>query len=79
MQVVLSIHKGKLLPSWLLQKLNTDSPKNKLYLAFRELGRVIRTVFLLEFVSNTDAQRSTSGHDKDRGLSGLLAVDNFWR
>jgi TnpA family transposase len=48
MQVVLSIHTGKLLPSWLLQKLNTDSPKNKLYLAFRELGRVIRTMFLLE-------------------------------
>jgi len=57
MQVILSIHKGKLLPSWLLQKLNTDSPKNKLYLAFRELGRVIRTMFLLEFVSNTQLRR----------------------
>ncbi|MCC6607984.1 MAG: Tn3 family transposase [Anaerolineae bacterium] len=57
MQVVLSIHIGKLLPSWLLQKLNTDSPKNKLYLAFRELGRVIRTMFLLEFVSDTQLRR----------------------
>jgi TnpA family transposase len=57
MQVVLSIHTGKLLPSWLLQKLNTDSPKNKLYLAFRELGRVIRTMFLLEFVSDTQLRR----------------------
>jgi TnpA family transposase len=46
-----------LLPSWLLQKLNTDSPKNKLYLAFRELGRVIRTMFLLKFVSNTQLRR----------------------
>jgi TnpA family transposase len=57
MQVVLSIHKGKLLPSWLLQKLNTDSPKNKLYLALRELGRVIRTLFLLEYVSNNQLRR----------------------
>ena len=52
MQVVLSIHKGKVLPSWLLQKLVSDNPKNKLYLALRELGCVIRTLFLLEFASN---------------------------
>lgn len=52
MQVVLSIHKGKVLPSWLLQKLVSDNPKNKLYLALRELGCVIRTIFLLEYASN---------------------------
>ena len=57
MQVILSIHNGKLLPSWLLQKLNSHSPKNQLYLAFRELGRVIRTMFLLEYVSNTELRR----------------------
>jgi TnpA family transposase len=57
MQVVLSIHKGKVLPSWLLQKLTTNSPKNKLYRAFRELGVVIRTMFLLEFVSNSPLRR----------------------
>ena len=52
MQVVLSIHKGKVLPSWLLQKLVSDNPKNKLYLALREIGCVIRTLFLLEYASN---------------------------
>ncbi len=57
MQVILSIHKGKLLLSWLLQKLNTYNPKNKLYLAFRELGRVARTMFLLEFVSDPKTRR----------------------
>ena len=51
MQVVLSIHKGKLLPSTLLRKLNNDSKRNKLYKAFRELGRVPRTVFLLRYIS----------------------------
>lgn len=57
MQVVLAIHKGKVLPSWLLQKLTTHSPKNRLYLAFRELGCVIRTMFLLEYVSDTPLRR----------------------
>lgn len=52
MQVALSIQDGKVLPSWLLQKLNTDNPKNKLYLALREVGRVRRTLFLLDYVSN---------------------------
>lgn len=57
MQVVLSIHKGKVLPSWLLQKLTTNSLKNRLYLAFRELGRVVRALFLLEYASNTPLRR----------------------
>ena len=51
MQVILSIHKGMVLPSWLLQKLTTNSPKNTLYHAFAELGRVIRTIFILKYVS----------------------------
>jgi hypothetical protein len=51
-QVVLSIHKGKVFPSWLIQKLVSNNPKNKRYLALRELGCVIRTLFLLEFASN---------------------------
>ena len=57
MQVCLSIHKGQVLPSWLLQKLRTDSPKNKLFQAFRELGRVVRALFLLEFASNPILRR----------------------
>jgi len=37
-------------PMWtkpFLRRLATYSRKNKLYFAFRELGRVVRTVFLL--------------------------------
>ena len=52
MQVVLSIQAGKVLPSMLLQKLGVYARKNKLYKAFRELGRVIRTIYLLEYISN---------------------------
>ena len=52
MQVVLSIKHGKISSALLLRKLGTYSRKNRLYLAFQELGRVIRTLFLLEYLSN---------------------------
>jgi TnpA family transposase len=52
MRVVLSVKAGKLLPSTLLQKLGSYSRKNRLYQAFRELGYVVRTVFLLEYISD---------------------------
>jgi TnpA family transposase len=57
MRVVLSIQAGKLLPSTLLLKLGSYSQKNRLYQAFRELGRVVRTVFLLEYISDTGLRR----------------------
>lgn len=52
MQVVLSIQAGKVLPSMLLQKLGVYSRKNHLYQAFSEVGRVERTIFLLEYMAD---------------------------
>jgi len=52
MQVVLSIQAGKILPSMLLQRLGVYSRKNNLYKAFSEVGRVERTIFLLEYMSD---------------------------
>ncbi|WP_273908616.1 Tn3 family transposase [Enterobacter bugandensis] len=54
MQVVLSVQAGKVLPSMLLRKLNSNNRRNKLYRALRELGRVIRTLFLLRYLSEAD-------------------------
>src|SRR5205807_9897244 len=51
-QVVLSVRVGKLQPSILLRKLGRESRKNRLYQAFRELGRVVRTIFLLRYISD---------------------------
>jgi len=61
MQVVLSIQAGKVTPSMLLQKLGVYSRKNKLYLAFRELGRVVRTLFLLEYISSKPMRMEIRG------------------
>lgn len=52
LQVVLSIRHGKISSSFLLMKLTNYSRKNRLYQALKELGQVIRTQFLLEYISN---------------------------
>lgn len=51
LQVVLSIKAGKISSALLLRKLGNYSRKNRLYQAFRELGRVVRTVFLLDYLA----------------------------
>ncbi len=58
MQVILSIQAGKILPSTLLRKLGSHSRQNKLNKAFRELGRVERTLFLLRYTSEADFRQS---------------------
>jgi len=57
MRVALSISMGKIRSSTILRKLSTYSRKNKLYLAFRELGRVERTIFLLKYLSSPEFRR----------------------
>jgi TnpA family transposase len=57
LQVAQSIQAGRISPSTILRKLGTASRKNKLYYAFRELGRVVRTAFLLDYMSNQELRR----------------------
>ncbi len=54
----MSIKLGKITPSMILRRLGTFSRKNKLYFAFRELGRVIRTMFLLNYINDVELRRS---------------------
>ncbi|MCW2488850.1 transposase [Candidatus Symbiopectobacterium sp. NZEC127] len=61
LQVAQSVKAGYIAPSTILRKLGTASRKNKLYFAFRELGRVIRTLFLLEYVSSEELRRMIQG------------------
>lgn len=57
MQIIVSIRVGRILPSTLLRKLGTYSRQNRLYQAFRELGRVVRTVFLLRYLASETLRR----------------------
>ena len=58
LRVALSIKAGRLLPSTILRRLGTYSRKNRLYFAFRELGRAIRTRFLLRYIGSLDLRRA---------------------
>ncbi len=56
LRVALSIKEGLLTPSTILRRLGTYSRKNRLYHAFYELGRAVRTGFLLQYVVDPDLQ-----------------------
>ena len=58
LRVALSIKAGKIAPSTILRRLGTASLKNKLYFAFRELGRVVRTTFLLDYIGSVQLRRT---------------------
>jgi TnpA family transposase len=57
LRIALSIKAGKITPSTILRRLGTKSRKNKLYFAFRELGRVIRTIFLLKYIGDVEIRK----------------------
>ena len=56
-RVVLSISTGKISSAVLLRKLGNYSRKNRLYKAFQELGRVVRTVFLLQYMDDVELRQ----------------------
>ncbi|MDD5581025.1 MAG: transposase [Methylobacter sp.] len=72
LQVAQSIRAGRISPSTILRKLGTASRKNKLYYAFRELGRVIRTISLLEYISDHELRRIIqSAQNKCEGFNNF--------
>lgn len=58
LRVALSIGAGRLKPSSVLRRLATYSRKSKLYFALRELGYVVRTSFLLDYLSDVELRRT---------------------
>jgi hypothetical protein len=80
LRIVLSVKNGTITASTILGKLNTYSHKNKLYQAFRELGRVIRTGFLLQYIGDPELraiiQRKTNTSESFHGFAKWLAFGN---
>lgn len=58
LRVVLSIKTGKISASTILRRLGNYSRKDKLYFALKELGRVIRTMFLLRYIDDADIRKT---------------------
>lgn len=57
LRVAVSIMKGKISASTILRRFGNYSRKNKLYFAFKELGRVVRTLFLLRYIDDPEVRK----------------------
>jgi TnpA family transposase len=78
LQVVLSIKAGKISSSLLLRKLGSYSKRNKLCLALRELGYVMRTLFLLDYISDVDLREEiTAQTNKVESYNGFTEWLSF--
>lgn len=60
MQVSISIQAGKIASPMLLRKLSQEGRHNRLFAAARELGRVLRTVYLLRWISSKEMRQEVS-------------------
>ncbi|TDC90959.1 DUF4158 domain-containing protein [Nonomuraea deserti] len=63
---------GELSSTTLLRRLRHDSKRNKMYRTFRELGRVIRTMVLLRYVSDASLRENIS-----RATNMVESYNNF--
>ena len=72
----LSIKEGQIAASTVLRKLSSYSRKNKLYQAFRELGRAVRTDFLLRYLHKADLRATIQAATNKRRASPLTGLPN---
>ena len=72
LRVALSIKAGRVSSAILLRRLGNYSRKNRLYQAFRELGRVVRTMFLLRYISQLEVREQiTEATNKVEAYNGF--------
>lgn len=80
LQIVLSIKSGKISSSLLLRKLGSYSRRNKISQALRELGYVIRTLFLLGYITNIELREEitaqTNKVESYNGFTDWLSFGN---
>ncbi|ARM04497.1 Tn3 family transposase [Burkholderia pseudomallei] len=78
MQVALSIQAGTISSPLLLRRLGSESRKNRLYLAARELGNVVRTVYLLKWIGSLELRQDvTANTNKIESYNGFAKWLDF--
>jgi TnpA family transposase len=60
LRFALAIQTGRVTASWVLTRLNSYSRRNKIFRAFRELGRVFRTLYLLRWIEDHELRRAVT-------------------
>jgi TnpA family transposase len=58
MQLAVAIQSGALAPSAVLARINSYSTRNRFALALQELGKAVRTMFLLDWIMNDSMRRA---------------------
>jgi TnpA family transposase len=59
-RVAVSILEGRISPSFILRRLTSGTRKNKLYYAFQELGKVVRSAYLLKYLRKPELRRTVN-------------------
>jgi TnpA family transposase len=78
MQVVLSIQAGHLASPTLLRKLSYGGTRNHLFAAAHEVGRAVRTIFLLKWISKLQLrQEVTANTNKIESYNGFAKWFSF--
>ncbi|MDP1566304.1 MAG: Tn3 family transposase [Polaromonas sp.] len=60
MQIAISIQAGRIASPMLLRKLSNESRYNRVFAAARELGRVLRTVYLLRWINSKEMRQEVN-------------------
>ncbi|WP_425586909.1 Tn3 family transposase [Streptomyces yanii] len=77
MRVAVSVRGGAISSSTLLKRLRSGSPQERTYVAFREVGHVIRTVQLLRNLTDAPLRRRVTRRPTRSSRSTVLPVVGF--
>ena len=78
MQVALSIQAGTISSPLLLRRFGSESRRNRLFLTAQEVGKVVRTVFLLQWISSRELrQEITATTNKIESYNGFAKWFSF--
>lgn len=73
-----SIREGKVSGSLIMSKLGSYSRQNKLATALREMGRIEKTIYILDYISNEALRRRVQkGLNKGEAMNGLARAIFF--
>lgn len=71
-RVVSSIKAGRITALTIVRRLSSYNQHNRLYQAFRELGRVVRTAFLLQYLDDAELRRTIqAATNKSEAFNGF--------
>ena len=79
-RLISSLRQGTVSPSLLVNKLAGHPRQNQLFVALREIGRIERSLFTLEWLQNTELRRCvTIGLNKGKAHHTLKRAIRFYR